>query len=86
MARFCINLSYRTSEDGVFPNAVPDSAVEVEHASTEAFVLACVWRGHIPLHRVVVPKRRAFSAIIYCSAQEYETSSTPTDEGNRGEK
>ena len=29
-----------TSKDGIFPNAVPGSAVEAMHASTEALVLA----------------------------------------------
>ena len=40
--------------DGVFPNAVPGSAVEIMHAWTEAFVLARVWLGHNPLRCVVV--------------------------------
>ena len=31
-------------------------------------------------------KRRAFSAFIYCSAQEYDTSSTANDDGDRCEK
>ena len=31
-------------------------------------------------------KRRAFFAIINCSAQEYDTSSTTNDEENHGEK
>ena len=34
----------------------------------------------------MVFKSRAFSAIINCSAQEYETSSTTHNEGDRCEK
>ena len=36
------------SKVGVFPKMVSDSAIGVFHASTNAFVLACVCRGRNP--------------------------------------
>ena len=42
MAGFCMKWAKSTSEDGVFSNVVPDSAVEIMHASTKAHVLEWV--------------------------------------------
>ena len=50
-------LGKNASKDGVFPNAVSDSAVENMYASIDAFVLAWVWRGHNPLRCAVVLKK-----------------------------
>ena len=50
-------LGKSASKDGVFPKAVPDSAVEIMPASTDdVFVLAWAWRGHHLLRYAVVLK------------------------------
>ena len=43
--QFLCELGKRASKNGVYPNAVPVSPVNVMHASTDAFGLAWIWRG-----------------------------------------
>ena len=60
---------------------VPNSGGEVAHASTDAFVCAWARRRHYELHCSMVLKLiLAFSASIYLSTQQYDTSSTASDE------
>ena len=71
---------------GILLLSVPNSGVKVAHASTDAFVCAWIGRRHDELHCAMVFKSLAFSAIINCSAQEYDTPSTTNDEGDHCEE
>ena len=71
---------------GVLLLPAPNSGGKVAHASTDAFMCAWVRRRHDELNCSMVFKSLAFSAIVYCSVQENNTSSTSNDEGDRCEK
>ena len=66
--------------------SILNSGVKVAHASTNAFVCAWVWGRHDELNCGMVFKSLAFSATLYFSRQEYDTSSTKNDEGDYGEE
>ena len=73
-------------QDGILLLSVPNGGVKFAHAWTDAFVRAWVRRGHDELHRAMAFKCLAFSAIIYCSTQEYDMPLTRNDEGDHCEK
>ena len=86
MTGFCVNLAKGTSKDGVLSNAVPGSAVEVMHASTKAFVLVRVKRGHNPLRSVVVQKKASLFGhhILVREGIWHTVDENNSDEKNRG--
>lgn len=64
-------------EGGTFPFTLPFGVVEATNAAGDAFVQQAIQRAQHDVQCLVETwKKRAFSATIYCSAQEYETLPT----------
>ena len=83
---FCEKLGKSPSENGVFAFPLPNVIVETPDAPSDALVRLGFRRAQYEFQCTVVVEEACLSAILNCSAQEYETSSTTNADAVHYEK